>query len=106
MPASSPAPNAIRLPNKDELCHRQQRIAQTMSIDELRSWIGRHETRDDVATVAPLVGMAAALDRVTQTYEAGDDVPPLWHWTYFLPSARNSTRCRWASEEGWLLAGN
>jgi 3-methylfumaryl-CoA hydratase len=29
--------------------------------------------------------MAATLDCDKTSYEAGDEVPPLWHWTYFLP---------------------
>ena len=60
-----------------------------MNGDELRGWVGREELRDDVATAAPLRGLAAALDHETPC-EAGDDVPPLWHWTYFLPSAPTS----------------
>ena len=60
-----------------------------MNADELRAWIGREEIRDDVATAAPLRGLAATLDRETP-FEAGDEVPPLWHWTYFLPSPTTS----------------
>lgn len=57
-----------------------------MNIDELRQWIGREETLDDVATRAPLRGLAATLDR-DASFDQGADVPPLWHWMYFLPSA-------------------
>ena len=60
-----------------------------MNADELRAWIGREEIRDDVATAAPLRGLAATLNRETP-FEAGDEVPPLWHWTYFLPSPTTS----------------
>ena len=60
-----------------------------MNGDDLRSWVGREELRHDVAAAAPLRGMAAALDHETPC-EAGDEVPPLWHWAYFLPSAPTS----------------
>ena len=61
-----------------------------MDIDEPRTWIGRSETRTDTATPAPLSGMAATLDSETLAFEEGDAVPPLWHWTYFLPTPRQS----------------
>lgn len=60
-----------------------------MTDDELRHWIGREEIRTDLATAAPLQGLAATLDR-GERYAPGDEVPPLWHWTYFLPSAATS----------------
>ena len=35
--------------------------------------------------------MAATLDhQAAQDYALGDSVPPLWHWTYFLPTPRQS----------------
>lgn len=54
-------------------------------MNDLRSWIGRQETRDDVTTAAPL--MATTLDHDKTTFDIGDEVPQLWHWTYFPPSA-------------------
>jgi len=58
-----------------------------MDIDHLRKWIGRSETVDDVASEMPLAGLAALLDRA----EPWKDVmPPLAHWLYFLPHARQS----------------
>ena len=59
-----------------------------MDIEHLRQWIGREERASDIASAAPLAGLAALLD-----YEAApwnDDVPPLGHWLYFLPHARQS----------------
>lgn len=58
-------------------------------MDDYSAWVGRSETRDDVATAAPLVGLAALLD--DDTGAAPDIVPPLGHWLYFLPTARQST---------------
>ncbi|MDB5704456.1 MAG: hypothetical protein JWN66_1572 [Sphingomonas bacterium] len=59
-----------------------------MDIEHLRQWIGREERASDIASAAPLAGLAALLD-----YEAApwnDEVPPLGHWLYFLPRARQS----------------
>lgn len=56
-----------------------------MNSDELRTWIGRQETLDDVASAACVRAMAATLDHDTPC-EAGAEIPPLWYWTYFLPS--------------------
>jgi len=58
--------------------------------DDWQAWVGRAETRDDVITVAPLAAMAATLDRDDPLPDAGDPVPPLWHWCYFPPLARQS----------------
>ncbi len=60
-----------------------------LDIDHLRSWIGRSETLDDVATAAPPRALTATLDR-DDAPAAGDVLPPCWHWLYFLPMARQS----------------
>lgn len=57
-----------------------------MSFDHLKDWIGRTEEQADVATPAPLVGLAAMLDHVEPPWCPGE-VPPLGHWLYFLPRA-------------------
>lgn len=61
-----------------------------LDIDHLRNWIGRSETSEDTATLAPLRALAATLDRDDPPVQAGDPVPPCWHWLYFLPMARQS----------------
>ena len=62
-----------------------------MNNEALRAWVGRQEIREDLATAAPLNGMAATLDhQAAQVYALGDIVPPLWHWAYFLPTPRQS----------------
>lgn len=58
-----------------------------MDIDHLRQWIGRSETSEDVASEVPLAGLAALLDRAEPWK---DFIPPLAHWLYFLPHARQS----------------
>ena len=62
----------------------------TIDMDHLKSWIGRQEEAHDVATAAPIGALAATLDRDDPPPRAGDPVPPLGHWLYFLPAARQS----------------
>jgi len=61
-----------------------------MDLEHLRSWIGRSEQRTDTITAAPLAALAATLDRDDPPPGIGTAVPPLWHWLYFLPIARQS----------------
>lgn len=58
-------------------------------MDDYSAWIGRSETREDIATAAPLAGLAALLDHDASPWVPGT-VPPLGHWLYFLPTARQS----------------
>jgi len=53
-------------------------------------WLGRTTRLDDVITAAPVKAMSAALDRDDPPPAAGQALPPLWHWLYFLPSDRQS----------------
>jgi 3-methylfumaryl-CoA hydratase len=57
----------------------------SIDIDAFRTWIGRTETRTDLATAVPYAALAATLDRDDHYPEHGTAVPPLWHWLYFLP---------------------
>ncbi len=52
--------------------------------DALRRWIGHTEESTDIITPWPLAALAATLDRSDLPPRAGDTVPPLWHWLYFL----------------------
>lgn len=61
----------------------------SLNIEHLRAWIGRTETVDDLATLAPLRGLTATLDR-DDPPQAGDAIPPCWQWLYFLPMHRQS----------------
>jgi 3-methylfumaryl-CoA hydratase len=62
----------------------------SIEIDHLRSWIGREEVAEDVITSVPVAALAATLDRDDAKPQSGDELPPLWHWLYFLPTARQS----------------
>ena len=57
---------------------------------ELKDWIGRSETAEDVITPTPYAALSATLDRPAERPAPGTDLPPLWHWLYFLPIARRS----------------
>jgi 3-methylfumaryl-CoA hydratase len=55
-----------------------------------RTWLGRTEQRSDKVSAAPLNAWAATLDRSDPEALPGSDVPPLAHWLFFLPVARQS----------------
>ena len=57
---------------------------------DLKSWIGRSETAEDVVTPTPYAALCATLDRPVERPKPGTELPPLWHWLYFLPLARRS----------------
>jgi 3-methylfumaryl-CoA hydratase len=61
-----------------------------LDIDLLKQWIGKTETRADVAAATPVQALAATLDRDDAAPQAGDPVPACWHWLYFLPLHRQS----------------
>jgi 3-methylfumaryl-CoA hydratase len=61
-----------------------------MDLDHLRDWIGRTEQRSDDVTATPVAALSATLDRDDPAPLPGSDLPPLWHWLYFLPLARHS----------------
>jgi 3-methylfumaryl-CoA hydratase len=52
-------------------------------------WLGRTEVRTDVAAPGPAHGLAALLDHDLPPWRPGE-LPPLAHWLYFLPHARQS----------------
>ncbi len=64
--------------------------APEVHLDELSTWIGRTESRSDRVTAAPVAAMSATLDRDDGQPVTGDALPPLWHWMYFTPLARQS----------------
>ncbi|MBA4094797.1 MAG: acyl-CoA dehydrogenase, partial [Candidatus Accumulibacter sp.] len=58
-------------------------------MEHLRAWIGREERAAQTAAPEPIAGLAALLDHDSPPWRAGE-VPPLGHWLYFLPHARQS----------------
>jgi 3-methylfumaryl-CoA hydratase len=61
-----------------------------VDLPHLREWLGRTERRADLVTAVPLAALAATLDRDDPEPLPGSDVPPLWHWLFFTPLARQS----------------
>ena len=61
-----------------------------LDVELLKSWVGRQETLEDSVTAFPMAALSATLDRADPPPRPGDLLPPLWHWLYFLPVARQS----------------
>ena len=61
-----------------------------LNINHLREWVGRTETISDQITPSPIAALSATLDRNDPLPNAGDPLPPLWSWLYFLPFDRHS----------------
>ena len=61
-----------------------------MELTQLRDWIGRTERRTDRVTAVPIAALSATLDRDDPEPVPGTPLPPLWHWLYFTPLARQS----------------
>ena len=60
-----------------------------IEIAHLRQWIGRTEQTSDRIARAQVAALGATLDR-PQSPGEGDALPPLWHWLFFQPTARQS----------------
>ena len=65
-------------------------LLDATQVAHLRNWEGRSETLTDEIVAAPLRGQSALLDRDDARQTADSEVPPLWHWLYFLPQAPQS----------------
>ncbi len=65
------------------------RIAR-MDIAQLQKWVGKTESASDQVTPTPIAALFATLDVEAPHPAAGDPVPPLWHWLYFLETHRQS----------------
>ena len=56
----------------------------TSSLDNLRRWIGNKQSHSDTASSWPVGALAATLDRHDPLPAPGTEIPPGWHWVYFL----------------------
>jgi len=65
-------------------------LLDAATLAHLQSWQGKTETRHDSLGLSPVRAMSATLDRDDAEPHNGDALPPLWHWLYFLPVARQS----------------
>lgn len=55
----------------------------TIDVDALRKHIGTKIVEQDVATQAPLRGLAVTFDREERIPATGEAIPPGWHLVYF-----------------------
>ncbi|MEK9721667.1 MAG: MaoC family dehydratase N-terminal domain-containing protein, partial [Quisquiliibacterium sp.] len=62
-----------------------------MSTSPLSDWVGRTERLEDLVTATPYAALSAMLDRPADRPPQGTELPPVWHWLYFLPLAQQST---------------
>jgi 3-methylfumaryl-CoA hydratase len=62
----------------------------TNASDDFSSWIGRTEIVEDDISPATAQAAAATFDEDLEQFKAGVNLPPLWHWFYFLPKASQS----------------
>ena len=60
------------------------------TLAHLKSWEGNTDTLADDITAAPVRALQATLDREDAPPTPGSELPPLWHWLYFLPQPRQS----------------
>ena len=55
-----------------------------IELDQLRRWVGGRESRVDLITAAPVAALDATLDAEPAAAQRAGDLPPLYHWMYFL----------------------
>lgn len=55
-----------------------------IDLAHLRTWIGQVQESEDPASLRHASLMAATVDLQGPALKAGDALPPLWHWIYFL----------------------
>ncbi|MEE4330777.1 MAG: MaoC family dehydratase N-terminal domain-containing protein [Wenzhouxiangella sp.] len=58
--------------------------------EEFSDWIGRSESHSDALDPWPARAAAAMLDCENLDPGAGAELPPLWHWLYFLATVPQS----------------
>jgi 3-methylfumaryl-CoA hydratase len=66
------------------------RTIDAAMLARLQAWVGKTETLSDTVTAAPVRALSATLDREDADPVTGTPLPELWHWLYFLPTARQS----------------
>ncbi|WP_047468676.1 FAS1-like dehydratase domain-containing protein [Delftia sp. ZNC0008] len=62
----------------------QEQNDVNIDLDHLRTWIGKVTEAEDIISVRHARLMAASLGLPQSDFVAGAQLPPLWHWLYFL----------------------
>ena len=84
-----------------------------MSLEKLREWVGRTRAAEDLVTPFPVRALSATLDEPDPDPVAGDALPPLWHWLFFVRcssdldarSPRNEARRRRSRDHPMMPGG-
>jgi 3-methylfumaryl-CoA hydratase len=63
----------------------------TEPLEHWRRWIGRSQETSEVIDLVRARAMQATLDDAAPPLEAGDPLPPLWHWLYFWDATAHAT---------------
>jgi 3-methylfumaryl-CoA hydratase len=58
--------------------------------DDIMTWVGRSETSEVRLDPWPANALQASLDLARPEQAITEDLPPLWHWLYFLEAAPRS----------------
>ena len=60
-----------------------------LTLDEeiLSQWVGNREEKKDRIDAKPANFLKATLNHEGAIYKEGDNLPPVWHWMYFLDAA-------------------
>ena len=61
-----------------------------MPLDNMRGWIGKSRTVEDLIAPWPARALSATLNEDDPDPRNGDTLPPLWHWLYFHEAALQS----------------
>lgn len=72
--------------NASDIASRAPMHSSETDLDLLQQWIGRSETRSDLIHASRADALAATLGQ-TAAWQAGQPLPPLWHWMYFWDPA-------------------
>ncbi|MCE9642661.1 MAG: MaoC family dehydratase N-terminal domain-containing protein [Betaproteobacteria bacterium] len=59
-------------------------------LDHLHQWVGKTESVTDTVAAWPVTALSATLDRDDAAPKTGDELPPGWHWLFFLEAKRAS----------------
>ena len=65
-------------------------VFMSETLPDFSAWIGRTESVHDGLSAEQARSAAATFDEDFIDRESGSPLPPLWHWFYFLPRARQS----------------
>jgi 3-methylfumaryl-CoA hydratase len=58
---------------------------------DYRAWIGQKRTSEDFIAPFPPKALVATFDTDDPEPKIGDELPPVWHWLYFLDTSPGST---------------